>query len=68
MQHNESHEHFAAKILDKAMADNDIEDLVRDSGTHMYYQTSEAQRQAKIHELRNVIVGDVRKRIGLLYM
>ena len=30
VQHNESHEHFAAKILDKAMADNDIEDLVRE--------------------------------------
>ena len=29
VQHNESHEHFASKILDKAMADNDIEDLVR---------------------------------------
>jgi hypothetical protein len=27
--HNESTENFAAKILDKAMADNDIEDLVR---------------------------------------
>ena len=29
VQHHESTEHFAAKILDKAMADNDIEDLVR---------------------------------------
>jgi len=28
--HNESTENFAAKILDKAMADNDIEDLVRE--------------------------------------
>ena len=26
--HNETNEHFAAKILDKALADNDIEDLV----------------------------------------
>ena len=30
VQHNESTEMFAAKILDKAMADNDIEDLVRE--------------------------------------
>ena len=30
VQHNESHERFASKILDKAMADNDIEDLVRE--------------------------------------
>jgi len=30
VQHNESTEDFAAKILDKAMADNDIEDLVRE--------------------------------------
>ena len=29
VMHNESREHFAAKILDKALADNDIEDLVR---------------------------------------
>lgn len=28
--HNESHESFAAKILDKTLADNDIEDLVRE--------------------------------------
>ena len=28
VMHNESREHFAAKILDKALADNDIEDLV----------------------------------------
>jgi len=30
VEHNESQEHFGAKILDKAMADNDIEDLVRE--------------------------------------
>jgi len=30
VMHNESREHFAAKILDKALADNDIEDLVRE--------------------------------------
>ena len=30
VQHNESTEHFAAKILDKSLADNDIEDLVRE--------------------------------------
>lgn len=34
-----------------------IEDLVRDSVTHMYYQTSEAQRQAKIQRsMRRVYV------------
>jgi len=30
VQHNDTKEQFAAKILDKAMADNDIEDLVRE--------------------------------------
>eukprot|EP00322_Chrysochromulina_rotalis_P014958 CAMPEP_0115848056 /NCGR_PEP_ID=MMETSP0287-20121206/10713_1 /TAXON_ID=412157 /ORGANISM="Chrysochromulina rotalis, Strain UIO044" /LENGTH=433 /DNA_ID=CAMNT_0003301933 /DNA_START=97 /DNA_END=1398 /DNA_ORIENTATION=+ len=30
VMHNETREHFAAKILDKALADNDIEDLVRE--------------------------------------
>ena len=30
VMHNESHEQFAAKILDKSLADNDIEDLVRE--------------------------------------
>ena len=30
VQHNESAEYFAAKILDKSLADNDIEDLVRE--------------------------------------
>ena len=30
VQHNESTEYFAAKILDKSLADNDIEDLVRE--------------------------------------
>jgi len=29
VMHMETKEHFAAKILDKALADNDIEDLVR---------------------------------------
>lgn len=29
VRHNESREHFAAKILDKSLAENDLEDLVR---------------------------------------
>ena len=45
VEHNESHEHFASKILDKAMADNDIEDLVRE------FQMLRALRHANIIRL-----------------
>jgi len=43
--HNESQENFAAKVLDKAMADNDIEDLVRE------FQMLRALRHANIIRL-----------------